>query len=172
MMKRSLFALILTALAGDALAATPPSLVNYQGVLRNAANAPQSGPLDMEFAFFDDTDPDCGDGLLLLTDSHLAAGSGDVTVTGGLFNVALGSGLIGIGFESSLAGVFANHSSVFMEVRIEGGGGVLETCARGSACSPPGIRSVPTTWTASTRPPSSTHRPARRPRRGIWASTI
>src|SRR6185436_9058471 len=36
-----------------------------------------------------------------------------------------------VGAESTLAAVFGNHSSVFMEVRIEGGGGALETlCPR------------------------------------------
>lgn len=125
-MKRSLLVLFLMGLAVDSFAVAPPALVNYQGVLRNALNAPQSGNFDMQFVFYDDADPDCGDGLLLLADSHMAAGTGDVTVTGGLFNVALGSGLIIANVESNLAAVFADHTSVYMEVRVEGGGGVLE----------------------------------------------
>src|SRR5262245_44387909 len=110
-----LLALLLTGFITviPAVPVDPPGLINYQGVLRNAADDALSGSFDMEFAFYDDADPDCGDGTLLLTDSHLAAGTGDVTVTEGLFNVQLGSGAITAGTEGSLGAAFANHASVF-----------------------------------------------------------
>ncbi|UCF81496.1 MAG: hypothetical protein JSV08_03545 [Acidobacteriota bacterium] len=93
--------------------ATPPDLVNFQGVLRDSSDAPLDGPFDMVFRFFDD--PAVGSELLV--DSHLAAGSGAVTVTGGLFNVALGSGTV-TGVYTSLTDMFRDYSAVYVEVQV------------------------------------------------------
>ena len=38
---------------GSALAADPPSLINYQGVLRDNVDVPLTGDHDMVFRFFD-----------------------------------------------------------------------------------------------------------------------
>jgi hypothetical protein len=95
--------------------ATPPARVNYQGVLRNASGSPvANGNYDMAFLFYSAATG----GTLLLTDSHLAAGSGAVAVSGGLFTVALGSGTITAGSESTLPAVFANHAAVYLAVKV------------------------------------------------------
>jgi hypothetical protein len=100
--------------------ATPPDLVNFQGVLRDSADAPLDGPYNMVFRFFDD--PAAGSEILV--DSHLAAGSGAVTVTGGLFNVALGGGTktdgSGPGTYTTLTEVFRDYSAVYVEVDVAG----------------------------------------------------
>ena len=64
--------------ATGALAVEAPQLINYQGVLRDASDAPQSGDFDMEFRFFDsDGGASCptSDGLLLIADRHQGAGT-------------------------------------------------------------------------------------------------
>ena len=77
-------ALLMIALAaGVALAASPPAIVNYQGVLRDDQNLPLDGSFDMTFRFFDTEN--VGTGNEIMIDAHVAAGSGDVTVNGGLF---------------------------------------------------------------------------------------
>ena len=38
--------------SGTALAAQPPDLINYQGILRNDMDDPQDGDFDMEFLFY------------------------------------------------------------------------------------------------------------------------
>jgi hypothetical protein len=55
---------------------------------------------------------------LLLTDAHVGAGE-TVTVTGGLFNVKLGSGDITAGTQSSLTDVFRDSATVFLEIHVE-----------------------------------------------------
>ena len=64
-------ALCLSVLAGASLAAEPPDLVNYQGVLRAADDAPLDGVHDMIFRFFS---AEIG-GDEILIDSHTFAGS-------------------------------------------------------------------------------------------------
>ena len=66
----------------------PSPFMNYQGVLRDGAGAPLDGTFDMVFRFFDA--PIGGNEILV--DQHLALGTGAVTATSGLSNVALGSG--------------------------------------------------------------------------------
>ena len=52
------------------LAASPPGYVNYQGVLRDASNAPIDGLEDMVFRFYDtDGEPGCVGGTLLFVDA-------------------------------------------------------------------------------------------------------
>jgi hypothetical protein len=97
------------------LASTPPDAINYQGVLRNASDQPLDGSYGMVFRFFDD--PTAGNELLV--DTHAA-----VTVTGGLFNVEIGSGSVadgsGSGTFSTLADVFAQHTDLYLEVEVSG----------------------------------------------------
>jgi len=99
-------------------AADPPALIQYQGVLRNAANAPLTGSYDMVFRFFD---AEAGGNEVLL-DRHLAANAQAVGVAGGLFAVGLGSGLLadgsGPGVYATLAEVFRDHGSVWLEVQV------------------------------------------------------
>jgi hypothetical protein len=94
------------------LASTPPGLVNYQGILRDNSDQPLSGTFDMVFYFYDAP----SGGSLLLTDAHFAGGA--VNVINGLFDVALGSGSIIPGAESTLAAVFQNHEPVYVEIEI------------------------------------------------------
>gem|GEM_PF-2388353 len=93
-------------------AATPPGLINYQGVLRDGSGAPRNGSFDMVFRFYNAL----SSGTLLWTDSH--TGANQVTVSNGLFTVALGSGTITAGAESTLAGMFANRATVYVEVQV------------------------------------------------------
>ena len=102
-----------------AIAATsPPALLNYQGVLRDAADKPRNGTFDMTFRFFDAVTA----GNEILIDAH-ASPSG-VVVTNGLFNVLLGGGTItdgaGAGTYTSLDGVFRDYDTVWLEVQIAG----------------------------------------------------
>ncbi len=117
-----LVAVGLLGVSGVAMGGTEPSpFINYQGVLRNTAATPLDGTFDMVFRFFDA--PLGGNEILI--DEHLVApGTGDVTVTGGLFNVALGSGDIfdgsGPGTFASLGDVFRRLSDVYLEVEVGG----------------------------------------------------
>ena len=109
---------LLTSAALAFAQATPPDLVNFQGVLRDSADAPLDGTFDMTFRFFDAA----SDGNEILVDSHTAAGSGAVTVTGGLFNVALGGGTVtdgsGPGNYTTLTTMFGAYSTVYVVVQV------------------------------------------------------
>ncbi|UCF80833.1 MAG: hypothetical protein JSV08_10100 [Acidobacteriota bacterium] len=118
-MKNTAICLAMFAAATLAFAqAAPPDLVNFQGVLRDSSDAPLDGAYDMTFRFFDD--PAAGNEILI--DSHTAAGSGAVTVTGGLFNVSLGGGTVtdgsGPGTYTALTDVFRDYSAVYVEVQV------------------------------------------------------
>ncbi len=108
------------ASATTAGAATPPDRFNYQGVLRDAADAPLDGDYDMVFRFW--SAESAGDEILL--DRHLAANSQAVTVTGGLFSAAVGSGDVvdgsGPGTYATLSEVFRDHGDVWLEVQVAG----------------------------------------------------
>src|SRR5262249_10440408 len=118
-MKRLVLPLLvlLWAIAGPALA-DGPEVVNYQGVLRNAGGTPLTGTYDMTFRFFDD--PNQGDEILI--DRHLAANGLGVSVSGGLFNVLLGDGVIadggGPGVYASLLPVFSDYETVWLEMTV------------------------------------------------------
>lgn len=100
-------------------AASPPGLLNYQGVLRDASDDPQDGDFDMVFRFYDaDGGAACVGGTLLLTDSHLAVGTGAVAVDGGLFSVQLGGGSITPGAASTTAEVFRDNAAVYLQVQV------------------------------------------------------
>src|ERR1044071_1812207 len=113
-------ALIALTLALPALAADGPNLLNYQGVLRDSSGAPRQGTFDIRFRFFDAATV----GNELLIDEHLAAGTGGVAVSGGLFNVALGSGTVldggGPGTFANLREVVAAYDAVWLEIQVGG----------------------------------------------------
>ena len=110
-----ILALIALALTSLAAAADPPERINYQGVLRNNADAPLDGTFAMTFRFFNAASG--GDEILVDT-------QGSVTVSGGLFNVELGGGTItdgsGPGIFTSLAAVFAEYSDLYLQVEVNG----------------------------------------------------
>jgi hypothetical protein len=108
----TLVALLLGSTALFAQSA-PPELINYQGVLRDAAGAPRNGNFDMIFRFYDAS----SDGNLLLTDTHAASGSGAVTVTGGLFTAALGGGALSPPIVPFVS-VFSDHAGVWLEIQV------------------------------------------------------
>jgi hypothetical protein len=97
-------------------AATPPPYMNYQGVLRDAADNPLDGTHDMVFRFFSPADEE------ILIDRHTTAQGGAVTVSGGLFDVRLGAGATsdgsGPGTYGSLIEVFRDYGEVYLEVQI------------------------------------------------------
>lgn len=101
-------------------AATPPDLINYQGVLRDSNNKPLTGSYDMVFRFYD---AEAG-GNEVLVDRHLVAGTGAVTVSGGLFNAQLGSGEVidgqGPGVVTTLGQAFRQFAAVYLEVQVAG----------------------------------------------------
>ncbi len=106
------------AAAGAVLAADPPALINYQGVLRGANDKPLDGTFDMVFAFYDAASA----GNQILIDAHDAAHGSAITVAGGLFSVELGGGSVsdgsGPGTFTGLDQVFVALSNVFVKVRI------------------------------------------------------
>lgn len=112
--------LVLIAAGVAPAGAAIPDQINYQGVLRDAAGQPLSGNFDMAFLFWNAS----ASGDLIMMDKHLSANFIPVTVTNGLFNVALGSGRItdgtGPGTYASLADVFRDYSIVFLEVSVGG----------------------------------------------------
>ncbi|HJQ99306.1 MAG TPA: hypothetical protein VJ826_13415 [Candidatus Polarisedimenticolaceae bacterium] len=101
-------------------AAAPPERLNHQGVLRDQTGQPLNGTFNMVYRLF--TAPTAGEEILV--DSHLASGSGGVVVTSGLFNVAIGTGVVtdgsGPGVYTSLSGVFTHFSPVYLEVTVNG----------------------------------------------------
>ena len=118
-MKRIIWASMLMAgVVGIAFAALPPTLVNYQGVLRDASDRPLSGSYDMVFTFYSAST--LGDQILI--DSHTLASGGQVTVTGGLFNVQLGSGAVTDGSGPNtywtLMDVFRDYGNVWLSIQV------------------------------------------------------
>jgi hypothetical protein len=111
-MKRSILFSILLALSMGLAQAAPPERMNYQGVLRDAADKPLSGTYTMVFRFYNAA----SGGNLLLTDTHTDGAA--VTVSGGLFNALLGDGALTAGAYASLGEVFANESDVYLEVQV------------------------------------------------------
>lgn len=99
-------------------AASPPALVNYQGVLRGSSGAPLTGSYDMTFTFYSDG----SGGDQILVDNH--TGATQVGVAGGLFTTALGSGTVtdgtGPGTYTSLADAFRDYGTVYLEIAVGG----------------------------------------------------
>lgn len=117
---RLAFVLAFLGVGLAALAAAPPAQINYQGVLRNSSDSPLTGTYDMVFSFWDASSA----GNEILDDSHLASGTGAVTVSNGLFNVALGGGAVtdgpAPGTYTALDQVFRDYSAVWLEVKVGG----------------------------------------------------
>jgi len=115
MTMRTLAALVAILGGGAVLAADPPALVNYQGVLRDSGGTPvPDGSYEMQFRFFAVQAPG---GSAILQDSQTVA------VTGGLFNVQLGrspSDGPGPGVYTSLGQVFADFPELYLEVQVGG----------------------------------------------------
>jgi len=106
------------AISPGLFAASPPGLIDYQGVLRSAADEPLTGTYDMTFRFFDAQ----SGGNEILVDRHLAADARAVTVSGGLFAVELGGGVVadgaGPGTYVTLAPLFHDDTEVWLEVQV------------------------------------------------------
>ena len=109
---------LLLALPAALHGASPPPLINYQGVLRGAGDEPLTGSYDMTFRFFD---AETG-GAEILRDQHLAANAQAIMVDGGLFSVGLGSGMVvdgsGPNTYTSLDAMFLDFDQVWLEVQI------------------------------------------------------
>jgi hypothetical protein len=110
---------LVASYSATTLAAAPPDLMNYQGVLRNALDKPLNGSFDMVFRFYDSMVA----GNEILVDGHFVLGGRGVDVTGGLFNVYLGSGDVqdglGPGIYTSLGQVFRDFSEVYLQVEVQ-----------------------------------------------------
>ncbi|MBP7149080.1 MAG: hypothetical protein KBD01_16245 [Acidobacteria bacterium] len=113
---------LLSASVSATVAATPPVLLNYQGVLRRMSGEPLDGYVDLVFSFWDYA----AGGNEILVDSHTGASGGPVFVDGGLFNATLGGGAVtdgsGPGTYLSLAEVFRDHDDVYLQVVVNGEG--------------------------------------------------
>jgi hypothetical protein len=111
-------AFVLTLSSLSLAAAEPPALINYQGVLRDAADNPLSGSFDMTFRLYD---TEMG-GSELLVDAHLSAASQAVVVTGGTFSTQIGGGAVsdgsGPGTYSSLGAVFRDYATVWLSIEV------------------------------------------------------
>jgi hypothetical protein len=160
MRTRRTLALVTTLAIGSALAiaADPPDLMQYQGVLRNLANQTLNGTFDMELRLWDAASA----GNEILIDRH--TGAGGVAVTDGLFSVELGGGAVSDGFSpgiyTSLADVFRDFGTVYLEVTV--GADTLtprtRIIAAGSALNARALTGLPasafldTSSTAGTKP--------------------
>jgi hypothetical protein len=110
----SIMVLLMNA-GGTAMAqVTPPALINYQGVLRDRTTGqPLNSSVNLVFTFY----PDAGStGTDILSDTHAG-----VAVSGGLFSVQLGGGVLadgaGAGAYTSLSSLLRDFSDVWMEIR-------------------------------------------------------
>ena len=117
-MKRLVLVIVGAVAVASVPAADPPTLVNYQGVLRDALDKPRTGTFDMVFRFFDAPTA----GTEILVDSHTGGGGNAVTVTGGLFNVQLGGGTVsdglGTGTYTSLDQVFRDYGTTYLQITV------------------------------------------------------
>ena len=116
-MKHLAFFLVMVTCCAISWAADPPDTLHYTGVLRDADDLPIDGSVSMVFRFFDVDALAGGDEILV--DSHAS-----VLVTMGLFDVALGSGLVsdgtGPGVYESLLDVFRHYQGVWLEIQVNG----------------------------------------------------
>ncbi|NLH81375.1 MAG: hypothetical protein GX458_11105, partial [Phyllobacteriaceae bacterium] len=119
-LSRIVFLLVpMATLCSIAVAGVEPTpWINFQGVLRDAADKPQDGDFNMTFRFFDAA----SGGNEILVDRHFADAGLAVRVTGGQFGAVLGRGLVsdgsGPGVYTDLAQVFGDYAQVYLEVQI------------------------------------------------------
>lgn len=110
---------LILASASQASAASPPQLLNYQGVLRDANGLPLTGDYPMVFRLVER-----GAGDEILVDDHSGATGTGVPVVDGLFTVQIGSGVVsdgaGLGYYASLAEVFRDFNSVDLSIEVNG----------------------------------------------------
>lgn len=104
--------LALAMVVGVAWAQSTPQLINYQGRLANAAGQPLADgtTVDLSFAFY---------GVETGGTAYLTVLQEDVVVSGGIYNVLIGSGTVTPGTEPNLAAVFQKHQDVWMGVKLE-----------------------------------------------------
>jgi formylglycine-generating enzyme required for sulfatase activity len=97
---------------GLAWAQSVPQLINYQGRLTNGGGQPlaDGSTVDLTFAFY---------GVASGGTPYLTVLQKDVVVTGGLYNVLIGSGTVTPETESTLAAVFQKHADVWMGVKVD-----------------------------------------------------
>lgn len=87
-----------------------PQLISYQGRLNNAAGQPLDGEtVDITFSFY---------GTVSGGTIYLSVLQDDVLVTGGIYNVLIGSGTISPGTDSTLSDVFRKHKDVWMGIKV------------------------------------------------------
>ena len=119
-MALAIIAVMLAALGAlQTIAQTlPPERMNYQGVLRDQNGNPLTGAYDMVFRLMDAG----AGGNEIWVDEHKTAYSNAVIVTGGLFEVALGTGYSydgsGPDYHPFLSDVFRDYTNVWLEVQV------------------------------------------------------
>jgi hypothetical protein len=98
-----------------ALGARPPRVLNYQGVLRDAAGSPLDGTYTMTFRLYNTATA----GQSIIVNPY-----GAVEVVDGLFSVAIGSGPLADGdapgHYTYLPSVFGDYTDLFLEIEIDG----------------------------------------------------
>jgi len=109
--------LLMLAVCAAARATEPPPLLNYVGVLRDPATGDSlDGTFDMVARFYDAGTA----GNEILRDRH--EGANAIVVTGGLFTIQLGGGVVedgtGPGIFLSLAEVVGSYTSVWLELQV------------------------------------------------------
>jgi formylglycine-generating enzyme required for sulfatase activity len=94
-------------------AQSAPQLINYQGRLTDGAGQPlaDGATVDLAFAFYG---VESG-----ATPLYLTVLQEDVVVSGGVYQVLIGSGAVTPGSESTLAGVFQKHKDVWIGVKVD-----------------------------------------------------
>ncbi len=87
-----------------------PELLSYQGRLLDSLSQPLNGEtVDLTFTFY---------GALTGGTAYYAVLQEDVPVTGGIYNVLIGSGTATPGTEATLSDVFKNHAEVWMGIQV------------------------------------------------------
>ena len=99
-----LVATIPVLLVAVSVGANVPSLVSYQGYLENEAGSPMTGPVDLEIHLYDSST----NGTSQWSETHTA-----VTLTNGVFNIALGS-------VTSYAPSLFDQPELWLEITVDG----------------------------------------------------
>ena len=116
----SIMGVVLVSFSSMLFAQSAPQNINYQGVLRDSVGSPVDGPFQMTFRLYDSPSPV----TLLWEEQWNVTYPPLVTVTNGLFNVALGemSHYVPAGLYSNFEDVFKNHTDVYLTVEVESDG--------------------------------------------------